>query len=216
MNKILFLSAMLTFTFFACANKTSENKNKMESNLISANGFQNENETITLAGGCFWCIEAVFRDLKGVSRVTSGYAGGNVKNPTYKDVCSGLTGHAEVVQISFDPKVIKLEDLLEVFWTIHDPTSLNRQGADVGTQYRSAIFYSNPAQKAIAEKSMIEVATQLWDDPIVTQVAPLKEFYPAEDYHQNYYELNKSQPYCQVVISPKIKKIKEKFGSKLK
>lgn len=188
----------------------------MESNLLPVEISQNQNEVITLAGGCFWCIEAVFKDLKGVTKVVSGYCGGNTKNPTYREVSSGLSGHAEAVQITYDPKIIKLEELLEVFWTLHDPTTLNRQGADVGTQYRSAVFYSTSSDKAIIEKSIAEVASKLWDDPIVTQVSPLKEFYPAEEYHQDYYDLNKTQPYCQIVISPKMKKLKEKFGSKLK
>ena len=215
MNKLLLITVLIAFTFFACANKSSDN-NTMQSNLITGSEIQDGNEVITLAGGCFWCIEAVFKDLKGVSKVVSGYTGGNTKNPTYRDVSSGLSGHAEVVQITFDPKVIKLEELLEVFWTIHDPTSLNRQGADVGTQYRSAVFYTNPNHKLIIENSISSVASKLWDDPIVTQVLALKDFYVAEEYNQNYYDQNKSQPYCQVVISPKVKKVKEKFGNKLK
>ena len=173
-------------------------------------------QTITLGGGCFWCLDALFKDLKGVTKVESGYAGGNVKNPSYKDVCSGTTGHAEVVQISFDPSIISLDDLLEVFWTIHDPTTLNRQGADIGTQYRSAIFYNNNNQKSIVENSRKNVASKLWDDPIVTQIVPLGVFYKAEDSHQDYYQQNKSQAYCQIVINPKLKKLKEKFGNKLK
>lgn len=173
-------------------------------------------EVITLGGGCFWCIEAVLLDLKGVDKVESGYAGGKVKNPGYKEVCSGMTGHTEVVQVTFDPSIISLEDLLEVFWTAHDPTTLNRQGADVGTQYRSAIYYNNATQKAIVEKSIKETASKIWDDPIITEVAPLSVFYPAEAYHQNYYNQNKNQPYCQVVINPKVKKIREKFASRLK
>lgn len=216
MNKLILLPTLFIFTLLACGNKPSENQSKMESNLIPSGITQQATETITLGGGCFWCIEAVLKDLKGVTKVVSGYSGGNTKNPTYREVSSGLSGHAEVVQITFDPSVIKLEDLLEVFFTLHDPTTLNRQGADVGTQYRSAIFYNSDRQKAVAEKVKSEVATKLWDDPIVTEISPLKEFYPAEDYHQNYYELNKSQPYCQIVINPKVKKLKEKFGSKLK
>lgn len=173
-------------------------------------------ETITLGGGCFWCLDALFKDFKGVIKVEAGYTGGTVKNPSYKEVCNGTTGQAEVVQISFDPSIISLEDLLEVFWTIHDPTTLNRQGADIGTQYRSAIFFSNDKQKHVVEDSRNNVASKLWDDPIVTQILPLGAFYKAEEYHQDYYQQNKTQAYCQIVINPKLKKLKEKFRSKLK
>ena len=173
-------------------------------------------ETITLGGGCFWCLDALFKDFNGVIKVEAGYTGGTVKNPSYKEVCNGTTGQAEVVQISFDPSIISLEDLLEVFWTIHDPTTLNRQGADIGTQYRSAIFFSNDKQKHVVEDSRNNVASKLWDDPIVTQILPLGAFYKAEEYHQDYYQQNKTQAYCQIVINPKLKKLKEKFRSKLK
>ncbi len=216
MNRLFFIPALFFFTLLSCGNKPSENKNLMESNLVQNSLPQGGTESIVLGGGCFWCIEAVLKELKGVSKVVSGYAGGTVRNPTYREVSAGLTGHAEVVQVSFDPKVITLEELLEVFWTLHDPTTLNRQGADVGTQYRSVIFFSNLAQKNAAEKVKKEVAAKIWDDPVITEISPLKEFYPAEDYHQNYYELNKTQPYCQIVINPKVKKLKEKFGTKLK
>jgi peptide-methionine (S)-S-oxide reductase len=171
----------------------------------------------TLAGGCFWCLEAVFADLRGVARVVSGYAGGDVPNPTYKAVCSGTTGHAEVVQVTYDPQVVSFAELLEVFFTIHDPTTLNRQGGDIGTQYRSAIFYHSPEQKEIAERMISEFDAQhIWDAPIVTEVVPLAVFYPAEDYHQEYYQNNQNQPYCRAVIAPKVSKFRQKYLEKLK
>lgn len=174
-------------------------------------------EVATLAGGCFWCLEAVFDDLRGVESVESGYTGGRVPNPTYRQVCAGTTGHAEVVQVAFDPQVVSFRELLEVFFTIHDPTTLNRQGADVGTQYRSAIFYHSPEQKEIAEKTIAELdAEGIWDAPIVTEVVPLREFYVAEDYHQEYYAQNASQPYCRAVVAPKVAKFRQKFLEKLK
>jgi peptide-methionine (S)-S-oxide reductase len=173
-------------------------------------------ETATLGGGCFWCVEAVFQDVNGVQQVVSGYAGGTVDNPTYQQVCSGTTGHAEVVQITFDPAIISFADILYIFWRIHDPTTLNRQGADVGTQYRSAIFYHNDEQKAIAEKSKQKADTSgLWPNAIVTEILPLTHFYEAEGYHQNYYRLNPNQPYCRMVIDPKLKKFKKEFRDKL-
>jgi peptide-methionine (S)-S-oxide reductase len=174
-------------------------------------------EIATLAGGCFWCLEAVFDELRGVEKVESGYAGGHTINPTYREVCSGRTGHAEVTQITFDPQVISFEELLQVFFTIHDPTTLNRQGADVGTQYRSAIFYHTLEQKEIAERVIAEMtAARIWDDPIVTEVTPLSEFYPAEEYHRDYYQRNPAQPYCQMVIAPKVAKVRKRFLDKLK
>ena len=173
-------------------------------------------ETATLGAGCFWCVEAIFQCLEGVQQVVSGYAGGVVENPTYQQVCSGVTGHAEVVQIAFAPQVISFEELLHVFWRTHDPTTLNRQGADVGTQYRSAVFFHSDEQKAIAENSKCQTdASDLWSNPIVTEIVPLLDFYPAEVYHQNYYILNPNQPYCQLVINPKIRKFKEEFAEKL-
>jgi peptide-methionine (S)-S-oxide reductase len=169
-------------------------------------------ETITLGGGCFWCMEAVFQDLKGVVSVQSGYSGGSVPDPTYKEVCTGKTGHAEVVQIAFDPAVLSLHDLLEVFFALHDPTTLNRQGADVGTQYRSVIFYRTPEQQKAAEAVIRDLtAKRVYDAPIVTEVQPFKTFYKAEDYHQNYYRDNPGQPYCQLVISPKLSKFHKLF-----
>jgi peptide-methionine (S)-S-oxide reductase len=174
-------------------------------------------EVATLAGGCFWCLEAVFDDLRGVESVESGYAGGSVPNPTYTAVCAGTTGHAEVVQVTFDPQVISFRELLEIFFTIHDPTTLNRQGADIGTQYRSAIFYHSPEQKEIAEKTITQLNVEgIWGSPIVTEVVPLKEFYVAEDYHQEYYARNPSQGYCRMVVAPKVAKFRQKFLDKLK
>ncbi|HHV93139.1 MAG TPA: peptide-methionine (S)-S-oxide reductase MsrA [Firmicutes bacterium] len=174
-------------------------------------------ETATLAGGCFWCLEAVFESLRGVSSVIPGFAGGTTVNPTYEEVCTGTTGHAEVVQITFDPAVISYRDLLEVFFSIHDPTTLNRQGPDVGTQYRSAIFYHTEEQRQMAEAVIAELeASKVFDLPIVTEVVPLTAFYPAEDYHENYYNLNPNQPYCRTVIAPKIAKFRKKFQDRLK
>jgi len=174
-------------------------------------------ETATLAGGCFWCLEAVFQQLRGVTRVVSGYTGGTVPNPSYQAVCTGTTGHAEVTQVTFDPTVISYRDLLDVFFTIHDPTTLNRQGNDEGTQYRSAIFYDSPAQKTEAERTIKELeAEKVWDDPIVTEVVPLEKFYAAENYHQDYYARNANQPYCRAVIAPKVAKLRSKYLAKLK
>jgi peptide-methionine (S)-S-oxide reductase len=174
-------------------------------------------EVATLAGGCFWCLEAVYDELKGVESVESGYAGGSVANPTYDQVCSGRTGHAEVVQITFDPAVISYKDLLDVFFTIHDPTTLNRQGNDVGTQYRSAIFYNDPEQQAIAEREVAALTeSKTWPSRIVTQIEPLTTFYPAESYHQEYYQNNKYQPYCMVVVAPKVAKARKHFLEKLR
>lgn len=174
-------------------------------------------EVATLAGGCFWCLEAVYDQLHGVTDVVSGYAGGHLKNPNYEQVCTGLTGHAEVVQITFDPAVVSFADLLHVFFTIHDPTTRDRQGADVGPQYRSAIFYHNDAQRAVAEQVIAEMKEEgMWDDPIVTEVTPLDTFYPAEAYHQEYFARNPRQGYCQFVIAPKVAKFRKKYLSQLK
>lgn len=174
-------------------------------------------EIATLAGGCFWCLEAVYVELKGVDKVVSGYSGGTVANPTYKQVTSGTTGHAEVVQITFDPQIITYKELLEVFFTIHDPTTLNRQGADIGTQYRSAIYYHSPEQKSIADQVIADLTTAgIWKNKIVTEVTKLDVFYKAEDYHQNYYALNPDQAYCRMVIEPKVIKFRKQFLPKLK
>lgn len=173
-------------------------------------------EVTTLAGGCFWCLEAVYLELRGVQRVVSGYAGGRRPNPTYEEVCSGTTGHAEVVQVTFDPDVVSFRDLLDVFFTIHDPTTLNRQGNDSGTQYRSAIYFHSPEQERVARATIAELTTQkLWDDPIVTEVAPLDKFWPAEAYHQNYFASHPENPYCAVVIAPKVSKARKMFMEKL-
>jgi peptide-methionine (S)-S-oxide reductase len=177
----------------------------------------NQTQTATLAGGCFWCLEAVFDNLQGITDVVSGYSGGNAPNPTYHDVTSGRTGHAEVVQFTFDPDQISFQEILEVFFTIHDPTTLNRQGADVGTQYRSAIFYHSEEQQQIAEQVIADLEKQkIWGDPIVTQVAPFEVFYPAEDYHQEYFANNPYQPYCQMVVAPKVAKFRKKFAERLR
>ena len=174
-------------------------------------------ETAVLAGGCFWCLEAIFEDLKGVEHVTSGFSGGTVPDPSYELVCSGSTGHAESVQIMFDPSVISYHDLLQIFFAFHDPTTLNRQGADVGTQYRSAIFYTSPEQEKTAHAVIADLTKEkLFDHPIVTQVVPFKAFYSAEKYHQEYYKKNSGQPYCQFVISPKVAKLKKLYAARLK
>jgi len=176
-----------------------------------------QTELATLGGGCFWCLEAVFVMLKGVKRVRSGYAGGHTENPTYREICSGTTGHAEVVQVEFDPSEISYRDLLEIFFTIHDPTTLNRQGADVGTQYRSVIYYHSPEQEATAREVIQQMTDdRIWPSSIVTQVEPLPKFYMAEDYHQDYYANNSYQPYCQVVIAPKVSKIRKAHLERLK
>ena len=174
-------------------------------------------EIATLAGGCFWCLEAVYDEMKGVESVESGYMGGKTENPSYDDVCSGETGHAEVVQIAFDPEVVSFTEILGVFFAIHDPTTLNRQGNDVGTQYRSAIFYHSPAQKAAAELTIANLkANSTYDGPIVTEVAPVSKFYPAENYHQEYFRRNPAQPYCSFVVRPKLAKFRRQFLQKLK
>ncbi len=174
-------------------------------------------QTATLAGGCFWCLEAVYDEIKGVESVESGYSGGTVPNPSYRAVCTGTTGHAETVQVMFDPSVVSYRDLLNVFFAIHDPTSLNRQGADVGTQYRSAIFYHNDEQKAVAEQLIKELNDQhIWDRPIVTDVVPFEKFYVAEDYHQEYYANNPYQPYCMAIVAPKVAKFRKHFMEMLK
>ena len=171
----------------------------------------------TFGNGCFWCTEAVFQDLKGVVKAESGYAGGHQANPTYKEVCNGTTGHAEGLNITYDPKVISFQKLLEVFWQTHDPTTLNRQGNDAGTQYRSAIFYHNDEQKRLAEEYKTKLSSSgAFDKPIVTEITPFSNFYKAEDYHQNYFKLNGEQPYCQFVIRPKVDKFKKVFGADLK
>jgi len=189
--------------------KLTDNKQQMDNNAT---------ETAIFAGGCFWCTEAFFTDLKGVEKVTSGYIGGKTENPTYKEVCSGYTGHAEAIQITYDPEQIAYEDLLEIFFATHDPTTLNRQGADVGTQYRSEIFYTTEAQKASAENFIKLLTDQniYQGKKVVTKISAASKFYPAEDYHQDYYAQNSSQPYCQMVITPKLDKLKKNYKNKLK
>ena len=180
---------------------------------ISSNG----QEVATLGGGCFWCLEAVYDELTGVEQVESGYSGGTVVNPSYQQVCTGTTGHAEVIQLTFGPQEISFKEILEIFFTIHDPTTLNRQGGDVGPQYRSAIFYHNQEQKAIAEQVIEEInAAHIWPAPIVTEVTPFTTFYRAEDYHQEYFKHNSRQPYCQVVVAPKVAKFRKQYTAKLK
>lgn len=178
---------------------------------------RNTRKTVTLGGGCFWCLEAIFKELRGVEKVVSGYSGGNVPNPTYSQVCTGATGHAEVVQLTFDPGIISFREVLEVFFTIHDPTTLNRQGADIGTQYRSVIFYHTPEQEKIARELIAELeAAKLWEAPIVTEVKPFTAFYKAEEHHQEYFERNPKQPYCRIVIEPKVAKFRKQYFEKLK
>jgi len=182
-----------------------------------SNGSSSKKEVATLAGGCFWCLEAIFNDLQGVESVASGYSGGHVPHPTYEQVCDDTTGHAEVVQITFDPKIISYHDLLQVFFTVHDPSTRDRQGPDVGTQYRSAVFYHSPNQKATAEEVMRELTEAgVWSDPIITEVTPFQEVYPAEDYHQRYFERNPNQPYCRMVVAPKVAKFRKQYLSRLK
>jgi peptide-methionine (S)-S-oxide reductase len=177
----------------------------------------NGNEIATLGGGCFWCLDPIYAELVGVEQVEAGYSGGEVKNPSYELICTGTTGHAEVVQVTFDPKIITYEEILKIFFTIHDPTTLNRQGADVGTQYRSVIFYHDETQKETAKRVIQEIEREgIWHDPIVTQVLPLDVFYVAEDYHQDYFKNNPGQGYCRVVIAPKVAKFRQKYAEKLK
>jgi len=189
---------------------------------LSLNGFAQTKkasnlETITVGGGCYWCVEAVYENLNGVKSVVSGFSGGKVANPTYEEVCTGTTGHAEVVQITYDKNVTNINEIFQVFFTVHDPTTLNRQGADVGTQYRSVIFYKNEEQKKAAQSIIAELnKAKVYDSPIVTKVEPFTKFYKAEDYHQNYYANNKNQPYCKMVIQPKMAKFEKVFKDKLK
>ena len=184
---------------------------------MESNNGLSRTEVATLGGGCFWCLEAVYQELRGVEKVESGYSGGDVPDPTYRAVCSGTTGHAEVVQVTFDPEMISYKDILEVYFTIHDPTTLNRQGADVGTQYRSVVYYHDDEQRRVAEAVISDLeAVGIWKDPIVTEVTPMDEFYIAEDYHQNYFLNNGYQPYCQVIIAPKVAKFRKQHLERLK
>ena len=216
----LLLVLMLLSSLSACAQHDNQKVPQMvKSEVINKNKTMNIEKTIdtvTFGAGCFWCVEAIFQQLKGVSSVTSGYSGGTVANPTYKDICTGTTGYAEVAQIVYDPKVISFPELLEAFWSSHDPTTLNRQGADVGTQYRSVIFYHDDEQKELAEKYKKELnASGAFKSPIVTEIKPFDKFYKAEDYHQDYFNSNQDAPYCQFVIAPKLEKFKKVFHDKL-
>ncbi|RPI18118.1 MAG: peptide-methionine (S)-S-oxide reductase [Ignavibacteriae bacterium] len=216
MNLLKFVVLLsLTLFTFSCS-KDIKPENTLNTKTQKDTIMPEKLDTAVFGAGCFWCVEAIFQRLKGVYSVESGYAGGNVPNPSYELVCTGTTGHAEVARITYDPAVISFEEILEVFWTTHDPTTLNRQGADVGTQYRSVIFYQNEEQKKSSERSKIEVASKLWDDPVVTEISPLTNFYKAEDYHQNYYNNNPNQGYCLAVINPKVTKFKKKFANRLK
>jgi peptide-methionine (S)-S-oxide reductase len=204
----------LAISLSACSEPTTQSNYMMNESAIPPG---TTTDTATFATGCFWCTEAIFQELKGVLKAVSGYSGGTVANPSYEEVCTGTTGHAECLQIIYDPKVISYDELLEVFWESHDPTSLNRQGNDVGTQYRSAIFYHNPEQKQKAEHYKSELdKSGAYNKPIVTEITPFKTFYPAENYHQNYYNLHGSQPYCTFVIRPKVEKFEKVFKNKLK
>lgn len=200
------------FLIISCVDYQAETKEVISQDLNNS-----KMDTITFGAGCFWCVEAIFSDLKGVEKVVSGYSGGTVKNPSYKEVCAGTTGHAEVCQITYNPSEISFKELLEVFWQTHDPTTLNRQGGDVGTQYRSAIFYHNEEQKKIAEEfKAVLNQEKVFENPIVTEITAYSNFYPAEDYHQDYFELNGEQPYCSAVIRPKVEKFRKVFKDKLK
>ena len=205
-TKIIILACVL-FTGILFSQNNTKTKKMTQSNM----------ETITLGGGCYWCVEAVYENLKGVKSVVSGFSGGKILNPSYEEVCSGTTGHAEVVQITFDKNVTNLDEIFKVFFTVHDPTTLNRQGADKGTQYRSVIFYNDEEQKKEAQSIISELKhAKVYENPIVTTLEPFTKFYKAEDYHQNYYANNKSQPYCQMVIQPKLEKFEKVFKDKLK
>ncbi len=218
----LTLSPLLALLALAACGQTKPNAQKSmqtqeKTPIVQTSVNKDGLETATFGAGCFWCVEAVFQQLEGVKTVASGYTGGKIENPTYKQVSAGNSGHAEVIQLTYDPQVVTFAELLEVFWQTHDPTTLNRQGADVGTQYRSAIFYHTPEQRALAEKYKKELdAAGAFNSPIVTEIVPASKFYKAEDYHQNYYNLNSSQPYCSYVITPKLEKLKKVFKDKLK
>jgi peptide-methionine (S)-S-oxide reductase len=223
----VFALAFITASAAACKSqpKAEGDTNKVQQIFATANSESTTTmtdttkttDTATFGSGCFWCVEAVFQDLEGVQSVTSGYSGGKIANPTYREVCSGLTGHAEVIQIVYNPQIISFDELLEVFWQTHDPTTLNQQGADHGTQYRSAVFYHSAEQKQLAEKYKKELdASGAFSNPIVTEITPFSVFYKAEDYHQSYYNENGNEPYCRIVIQPKVEKFKKVFKDKLK
>ncbi len=213
-QSFLTLSALL-FLIVSCSNQSKELENAKTVDLNMENN--SKYDSATFGAGCFWCVEAVFQQLKGVQSVSSGYSGGQIKNPTYKEVCSGLTGHAEVCRIVFDPQIITYKELLEAFWASHDPTTLNRQGADVGTQYRSVVFYHNAEQKELAEKYKQRLNEEnAFGKPVVTEISELKDYYKAEDYHQNYFNENGDAPYCSFVIEPKLEKFRKAFADKVK
>jgi len=212
--KSIFILPVLCLMLYACnAGETQSIPSKKGKNMTTSAHI----DTATFGAGCFWCVEAVFQNLDGVEKVVSGYAGGNVSNPSYKEVCSGTTGHAEVCQIIYNPQKISYEQLLEAFWGTHDPTTLNRQGNDVGTQYRSVIYYHSEMQKSIAKEYKQQLSKSgTWNSPIVTEISAVTKFYPAEDYHQDYFNQNGEQPYCQFVVRPKVEKFKKMFKDKLK
>jgi len=211
---ILFVTLLTRIIISGCVQTgNKENLNSKEQNLIEEKNYSEA----TFGAGCFWCVEAIFQNIRGVIKVESGYSGGNVENPTYEQVCTGKTGHAEVTRITFDPNVISFSELLYVFWHSHDPTTLNRQGADIGEQYRSVIFYHNDSQRVEAENSKLKTEDSgLWPDVIVTEISPLKNFFKAEDYHQDYYFNNPAKAYCSLVIAPKVKKFQKEFSHLLK
>lgn len=219
-RNFVFIALFAGLFFLSCIYEhqdTMRNENRKNSDM-SLDSIPAENlETATLGGGCFWCVEAVFQEVEGIHKVVSGYSGGTAETANYKAVCSGATDHAEVVQVHFNPQVISFADLLEIFWSTHDPTTPNRQGNDVGPQYRSVIFYHSDHQREVAEQSKSEVAPRIWDDPIVTEISPFESFYEAEDYHQDYYQnVGNRNPYCTFVITPKVKKLRKLFSDKLK
>lgn len=215
MKQFILIATSFLFLIVSCSNQSKELENAKTVDLTMENN--TKYDSATFGAGCFWCVEAVFQQLKGVQSVSSGYSGGQIKNPTYKEVCSGLTGHAEVCRIVFDPKIITYKELLEAFWASHDPTTLNRQGADVGTQYRSVVFYHNAEQKELAEKYKQRLNEEnAFGKPVVTEISELKDYYKAEDYHQNYFNENGDAPYCSFVIEPKLEKFRKAFAEKVK
>ena len=212
MHYKLFLLAVIATSCHSAKTLTPEKEISMTTTAqssIPTTTPAGQTEVATLGAGCFWCVEAIYQDLQGVLKVESGYTGGRNANPTYNEVCSGMTGHAEVIQVTFDPAVISFKEILEVFFTVHDPTTLNRQGNDSGTQYRSVIYYHSPAQQTVAEEVKL-ASKEIWDDPIVTEISAFDTFYVAEKYHQNYYKDNPNQGYCSIVIAPKVKKFRQK------
>lgn len=212
---IIILISVNSLSLFSCNQNALKEPTKINSNIMNDSNFKTD--TATFGEGCFWCLEAMFQQLEGVISVTSGYSGGTLKNPTYNEVCSGETGHAEVCQIVFDPSKISYSDLLQMFWGSHDPTTKNRQGNDIGTQYRSVIFYHNEEQKKLAEKYKTDLdKSGAYSDPIVTEISLYKEFFKAENYHQNYFNENGSEPYCRLVVKPKVEKFQKVFKNKLK